>query len=253
MYSPIETTFVLKDTKVRELGDYSNWDIIKEERLEPNKSFMMNKLREFDSRYEETFDMPQPQYSLHAGKSTPTAFGGMERTRINYGSVEPNIITIWTGCIFETPPGWGLWVRNPVNDYYRNDNKQLPYTIQEGILETDWMVYDIWMNIAVLEINREITISKDKPLAALIPFRRDAYEEQWGLEENEITKNVYKRWADYNYSKWGAGKVTDSKAIEVTNEKFSKNKRVYHERRKKYAKPTEEFAGKDFSKDKCPI
>ena len=166
MYSPIETTFVLKDTKVRELGDYSNWDIIKEERLEPNKSFMMNKLREFDSRYEETFDMPQPQYSLHAGKSTPTAFGGMERTRINYGSVEPNIITIWTGCIFETPPGWGLWVRNPVNDYYRNDNKQLPYTIQEGILETDWMVYDIWMNIAVLEINREITISKDKPLAA---------------------------------------------------------------------------------------
>lgn len=253
MYSPIETTFVLKDTKVRELGDHSNWDIIKEERLEPNKSFMINKLREFDSRYEETLDMPQPQYSLHAGKSTPTAFGGMERTRINYGSVEPNIITIWTGCIFETPPGWGLWIRNPVNDYYRNDNKQLPYTIQEGILETDWMVYDIWMNIAVLETNREITISKDKPLAALIPFRRDAYEEQWGLEKNEITKNVYKRWADYNYSKWGAGKVTDSEAIEVTNEKFSKNKRVYHERRKKYAKPTEEFAGKDFSKDKCPI
>ena len=124
---------------------------------------------------------------------------------------------------------------------------------QEGILETDWMVYDIWMNVAVLEKDREITISKDKPLATLIPFRRDAYEETWGLEENEITKNVYKRWADYNYSKWGAGKVTDSEAIDVIEEKYSKNKKVYHERKKKYAKPKEEFAGKDFTKNKCPI
>ena len=53
---------------------------------------MTNKLREFDSRYEETLAKPQPQFSLHGGKSTPTAFNGKERSRINYGSVEPNII-----------------------------------------------------------------------------------------------------------------------------------------------------------------
>ena len=35
------------------------------------------------------------------------------RTKFTWGLVEPGVVQIWTGCMFETPPGWALQIRSP--------------------------------------------------------------------------------------------------------------------------------------------
>jgi hypothetical protein len=40
---------------------------------------------------------------------------------------------IWTGCIFQTPPGWSLWIRGPINRELAT-----PFRIEEAIIESDF-------------------------------------------------------------------------------------------------------------------
>jgi len=127
------------------------------------------------------------------------------RAKVDCGRVEPNICQMWTGCIFQTPPGWALMVRSPINL-----GMDAPYRIQEGILETDWLTYDIWLNIAVQRKNETISLRRDQwpPLAHLIPVRKDAYEKQWSFTEEVINRTtptgdkVYTGWCAYNYKKY---------------------------------------------------
>lgn len=120
---------------------------------------------------------------------------------------------IWTGCIFKTPPQWSLWVRSPINREYG-----VPFRIEEGILEADWLSYDLWLNLKFIRFGEEAHIRRDgPPLAQLVPIPRPAYE-PWRLRESLISPEnpeaqvIFDEWIDYNWEKFHAreGGVKDS-------------------------------------------
>lgn len=132
-------------------------------------------------------------------------FPGVGRTKTTVGLVEKNVIQLWTGLIFETPPGWCLHIRSPVNFPRRE------IEIMEAVLETDWMQYDIWMNIVCMEKDRRISIKKDFPIAQIVPVRRETFKGEWGLEQRplgrdtEDAERVFKYWLEYNKQKFEMG------------------------------------------------
>lgn len=128
------------------------------------------------------------------------------RNKIDFGAVHDGVVSIWTGCIFQTPPGWSLMIRNPINV-----TSTSTYRVQDAILETDWMPYDIWLNIQFLVQNQWVRIRKKPtwpPIAQLIPVPREAYENKWNLVQRPMERNsaegqnMYDRWMQYNYKKW---------------------------------------------------
>jgi hypothetical protein len=89
--------------------------------------------------------------------------------------VEEAVVQIWTGCIFETPPAWGLPLRSAIN--CADDRFQ----VMEAMLETDWLQQDIWLNVAFHSPCERVELRRDSwpPLAQNVPVRRDAYEGAW--------------------------------------------------------------------------
>ncbi len=150
-------------------------------------------------------EMIQPQHQ----------FRGDQRELYHFGYVEMNIVSIWTGCIFKTPPGWCLQVRSPINL-----NFDQPFRIQEGMLETDWMQYDIWMNLKFFRYNEWATLRRNQqyPLAQLVPVRRESYDEKWRLQDKVLNgagadqkqaEKIFDSWNAYNYKKWSAHGAKD--------------------------------------------
>ena len=130
------------------------------------------------------------------------------RSKFSYGSVEPNIVQMWTGCILETPPGWCLHMRSPINFPPQN------YHVMEGIIESDWMQYDLWINLCIDVKNEWIKIRKDSwpPIAQLIPIRRESVEGDWEVSKDKIlnrdekdANRVFEYWLQYNQKKFGEG------------------------------------------------
>jgi Family of unknown function (DUF6065) len=131
-----------------------------------------------------------------------------QRQLYAFGDVEMNVASIWTGCVFKTPPGWCLHIRSPINI-----GLDTPFRVQEGILETDWMQYDIWMNLKFTRYNEWVSLRRTQhlPLAQLVPVQRESYDGKWELKDNLFTVDgplkeeaemVFDRWNDYNYQKW---------------------------------------------------
>lgn len=128
------------------------------------------------------------------------------RTKFSWGAVEPNVLQMWTGLIFQTPPGWSLQIRSPINC-----NPQ-PFHVMEGILETDWMQYDIWLNIVVDRNDELIQFRKNgwPPIAQIVPVFREAYQ-NWDLQVQDLNRNsaeanqVFDYWIHYNQKKFGQG------------------------------------------------
>jgi hypothetical protein len=125
-----------------------------------------------------------------------------------FGDVEMNVVTIWTGCVFRTPPGWCLQIRSPINIAL-----DTPFRVQEAILETDWMQYDIWMNLKFTRYNEWVSFraGQTHPIAQLVPVKRESYDPKWRLEDNvfnspdvpsDAAEQVFERWHEYNYQKW---------------------------------------------------
>ena len=168
-------------------------------------------------------------------KSFPQEFSG--RAKIDFGRVEPNIVQIWSGCAFQTPPGWSLHVRSPINL-----GMDAPYRIQEGILETDWLRYDIWLNIAVQQKDVLISLRRDQelPLAQLIPVQH--HNQTWTHTENTVNRDspeadqVYREWNDYNFKKY----------IRMRHEK-EKDPSTYHRERQARPEKTLGFPSCQFS------
>ena len=138
-------------------------------------------------------------------------YRGTIREVYHFGYVEMNVLSIWTGCIFKTPPGWCLQIRSPINI-----DLDQPYRIQEGMLETDWMQYDIWMNLKFFRYNEPVRLRRNQryPLAQLVPVRRESYDGKWNLQDNTIncagpekekSIEIFDSWNLYNYKKWGSG------------------------------------------------
>jgi hypothetical protein len=128
------------------------------------------------------------------------------RRKVDFGSPLESVISIWTGCIFQTPPEWGLMIRDPVNI-----NTSTIFRAQEAILETDWLPYDIWVNLLFLQQGKWARIRRSEgwpPIAQLLPVPRAAYDQQWRLMSGPIERttaegrDLFNRWIDYNYKKW---------------------------------------------------
>ncbi|NHC13041.1 DUF6065 family protein [Motilibacter deserti] len=142
------------------------------------------------------------EQDVHPGRWLP-------RSKFSWGMVEAGVVQIWTGCIFSTPPGWGLQVRSPVN------TDRQPYSVMEAVLETDWLHTDIWLNVVFHEKDVPVQLRRESwpPLAQLLPVRREAYDERWSLQERTLDRStpegekVFKFFVDYQERKFaGEGK-----------------------------------------------
>ena len=127
------------------------------------------------------------------------------RTKFTWGSVEPNVVQIWTGLIFQTPPGWCLLIRSPINF------AQKDYHVMEGVLETDWMQYDIWINLVCDRENLPLNVDKKMPIAQILPIRREGIEGKCIISEENINRNtkeankVFEYYLQYNKKKFENG------------------------------------------------
>ncbi len=129
------------------------------------------------------------------------------RTKYTWGAADDGVVQIWSGSIMQTDPGWGLLVRSPSNV----ENKA--YRVQDAILETDWMFYDIWFNVKIIRPHKWVYLRKNQwpPLAQLIPVPRQSYDPAWSMSETMVNRDtpegekVFKYWLDYNHKKFGMG------------------------------------------------
>lgn len=155
------------------------------------------------------------------------------RTKFTWNAVEPRVVQIWTGCIFETPPGWGLQIRSPVN--CGNPG----YHVMEGFLETDWMQYDIWVNLVIDATDQKVEIRKDQwpPLAHIVPMRRESVDADWSMQEEVLNRDtpegnrVFEFWTEYNHRKYGMG------GNQFLTEERSKDGTTYYKVRREYLDP----------------
>jgi hypothetical protein len=157
---------------------------------------------------------------------------GVGRSKYSWGMVEEGVVQIWTGIILQTPPGWSIRVRSPVNF------PKQPYYIMEGVLETDWMWYDLWTNVVFTEKNKWVNLRKDQwpPLAHLIPERREVNTENWEIKEEIVNRDtpeandVFSYWAQYNHKKFSCG---GKQYLSATDPSLRKNATTYYKERHK--------------------
>jgi hypothetical protein len=129
------------------------------------------------------------------------------RTHVSIGTVEPDTVQVWTGCIFRTPPGCVLLLTTPINfvDAFRR-----PFHVQQAVLETDWLPYDIWLNIKFHRAGERAAIRRTDPvpLAQIIPMSRAAYDRKLTHVERVMNRNdpvcdeIWREWQEYNFEKW---------------------------------------------------
>jgi hypothetical protein len=128
------------------------------------------------------------------------------RRKVAFGTPTDAAVSIWSGCILQTPPGWGLMIRSPVNIA-----SSPVFSVQEAILETDWLPYDIWINLEFVQQRRWAQLRRSEgwpPIAQLLPVPRLAYDDAWQLNEGPLERtsaageDLVARWLDYNHAKW---------------------------------------------------
>lgn len=192
------------------------------------KTFEHKILQEYtDQDYHDLRGLIRPEDGVDPTVWSPP--GG--RTKFTWGAVEPGVAQVWTGCIFRTPPGWGLQVRSPINF------PQRPFYIQEGILETDWLQYDIWLNLKFTRKNRWAFFRRNEfpPLAQLVPIRRDVYDPKWTATEGLINRDdpesekIFKFWVNYNRQKYESGGNQFLTPLDLS---LKKDSTTYHRVRK---------------------
>jgi len=161
--------------------------------------------RSFDYRFESLYT--DEDASLISRLQRPEdSYRYAPRKKIEFGSTLESVVSIWTGCIFQTPPGWSLMIRDPINI-----TASAIFRVQEGILETDWLPYDIWINLLFIQQDKWARIRRADnwpPIAQLVPVPTAAYDRPWSLTEGPLERtsadgrDLYSRWVDYNYKKW---------------------------------------------------
>ena len=168
-----------------------------------NNKIVIEKMEQYgDEDYHIVKSLIRPEDNSQIEKWT---FPGIGRTKTTSSLVEPNVLQLWTGLIFQTPPGWCLNIRSPINFPYSG------FSVMEAILETDWMQYDIWLNIICWEQDKTIQIRKETPIAHLLPIRRESFKENWEVKTQNINRDteesnqVFKYWISYNKQKFEHG------------------------------------------------
>lgn len=228
VYPPINIDFIFQDEKIKiiESEQYSSVD------------------------YEIVKSLIREEDNSDFNKWT---FPGTGRTKITLGLIEPNVMQLWTGLIFQTPPGWCLQIRSPVNFPY------IGFNIVEAILETDWLQYDIWMNLCITSPNKIIRLRKDFPLAHLLPIRRESFKDEWEVQTENINRKtpeseeVFKYWMNYNKQKFefgGRQQLTESLTKDSTTY-FREKSRLIGKEMEPYRNVDKNPA--EHTQSKCPF
>jgi hypothetical protein len=164
------------------------------------------------------------------------------RTKFSWGLVEEGVVQIWTGCMLQTPPGWGLHIRSPINF------PRQPFHVMEAVLETDWLRYDIWLNIVFDEENVQARIRRDEwpPIAQLVPVPRESYEAKWQLEDELVNRNTaeaneaFEFFLQYNKKKFSA---SGSNRASLDDPSVTKDSSTYYKERKRVQSERERHGG----------
>jgi hypothetical protein len=133
---------------------------------------------------------------------------GIGRSKFTYGLVEAGVVQVYTGCIFKTSPNWCMQIRSPINFPERQ-----PYYVMEGILETDWMQYDIWINLVFTQKFKPLRFKPDdqNPIAQLVPVHRQSFTSDWDMntkminDDSHDAKSAARFYIDYNVQKFTSG------------------------------------------------
>ena len=161
--------------------------------------------RSFEHRFESLYTDDDASF-ISRLQNPKDKYRYLPRRKVEFGSTLESVVSIWTGCIFQTPPGWGLMIRNPVNI-----NASTIFRAQEAILETDWLPYDIWINLQFVQQEKWARLRRSEgwpPIAQLLPVPRNAYDRHWSLIDVPMERttaegrDMFNRWIDYNHKKW---------------------------------------------------
>jgi len=171
------------------------------------------------------------------------------RTKFTWGAVEPNVMQLWTGCIFKTEPGIVLNMRNPVNMPSKD------FKVMEGIIESDWMFYDIWINLTFEYINKKVELRRNNwpPIAQLVPTTREMYEQEWDHQERDLyektedSNNILNYWAEYNTKKFCRG---GNQYLSVHDPSIKKDSTTFHKEKKRWLPKGKMIPDKTFT---CPF
>lgn len=153
------------------------------------------------------------------------------RTKYSFGAVEEGVVQIYTGVILQTPPGWVLHLRNPINF------EPQAYHVMEGILPTDWMQYDLWTNLKFDQKHVWVHIRRDQwpPLAQIIPIRRESISLEWEIGRDEMinrgdveAERVFNYYVEYNTKKYCRG---GRQRFSPVDPSLTKNASTFHRER----------------------
>jgi hypothetical protein len=112
-------------------------------------------------------------------KATVTWHGGQYQGDCTYeidGGEAPisqfgsGIITWRIPYLFQTPPGWNLWVRGPINQP-KHGTQAL-----EGIVETDWAIQPFFMSWKLTQEELPVTWDAGEPICTVFPVKRGEVE-----------------------------------------------------------------------------
>jgi hypothetical protein len=144
-------------------------------------------------------------------KVVPSKDGNKYAGKAHFAIDEPekNCASLWTGFFARMPRDWALMIKSPTNIGLIYDSGS-PACVQEGILEVDWMQYDMWINFKFHTYGVPLIFNRDQelPIAQLIPIHRSCYETNWDTIDKVMNSSdpecveVYERYAHYNYQKW---------------------------------------------------
>lgn len=103
------------------------------------------------------------------------------------------IVTMHTGHLFRTPPGWGLWAMGPPN-YFKDGIAPLT-----GLVETDWLPFPFTMNWQMTRPG-EVVFSKGEPFCFIVPMEHkkleDIQPERKLLASNPELEEAFHKWAE---------------------------------------------------------
>lgn len=160
------------------------------------------------------------------------------RTKFTWGAADDDVVQIWTGIILQTPPGWCLQIRSPINCElpHRFYNLGAICSVQEGILETDWMQYDLWINLKFHVRNKWVYLRRVQqfPIAQIVPVKRETMGE-WSIQESAVNREtpegekVFKYWVDYNQRKFASG---GKQRLSADDPSLVKDSTTYYRKRK---------------------
>jgi hypothetical protein len=125
-----------------------------------------------DGEWHNLDTMQYPGFSDFFDEHCPPEVRGCAPPLLAVGA-EPGIVSVWTGLLASTLPGWSLLIRAPANLAHSNR-----YDSYEGIIETDRWLGPLFTNIRLTKTDVAIDFRRDTPFLQVQAIPREVYEDE---------------------------------------------------------------------------